>query len=243
MWLNEAQRYLGTADGAGERVAAGLRALLRDRDRGPVLVLATLWPEFWDELTARPPGGADPHAQARELLAGHDIPVPAAFTDEAAARAGGGGGSAADPGGRREPGRAGDPVPGRGAGTAGPLPQRTPRRPGADPRRDGRLPAGHAPRLAPGLPGDGRARVPDRHRLGPAARRLAGAGAGLHRQALQGSPRAAGTNPAPPRPRRPGQPRRRAGLAAGRLSRPARPPGSPRADPAGILLGRRSQLR
>ena len=45
-----------------------------------MLVLATLWPQYWDTLTARPPGGADPHAQARELLAGHDIPVPAAFT-------------------------------------------------------------------------------------------------------------------------------------------------------------------
>ena len=50
-------------------------------------------------------------------------------------------------------------------------------------------------------------------------------------------------DPAPPRPRCPGQPRRRAGLAAGRLSRPARPPCSPRADPAGSLLGGRSQLR
>ena len=63
-------------------MAAGLRELLRDRARGPVLVLATLWPEYWDELTARPPEGADPHAQARELLAGHDIRVPAAFTAE-----------------------------------------------------------------------------------------------------------------------------------------------------------------
>ena len=44
-----------------------------------MLVLATLWPQFWDGLTARPEGGADPHAQARELLDGHDITVPAAF--------------------------------------------------------------------------------------------------------------------------------------------------------------------
>ena len=82
VWLNEAQRYLSRTDGAGERVAAGLRDLLRDLGRGPVLVLATPWPEFWDELTARPPGGADPHAQARELLVGHDIPVPDVFTVE-----------------------------------------------------------------------------------------------------------------------------------------------------------------
>jgi hypothetical protein len=47
-----------------------------------VLVLATLWPQFWDELAARPPEGADPHAQARELVAGGNIHVPAAFTGE-----------------------------------------------------------------------------------------------------------------------------------------------------------------
>ena len=81
VWLNEAQFYLDVADGGlGERVAAGLRELLRDPARAPVLVLATLWPQFWDALTARPAGGADPHAQARELLAGRDIKVPAAFT-------------------------------------------------------------------------------------------------------------------------------------------------------------------
>ena len=82
VWLNEAQRYLDTADATGERVAAGLRELLRERGRGPVLVLPTLWPDYWAELTVRPPGGADPHAQARELLTGHDIPVPAKFDDD-----------------------------------------------------------------------------------------------------------------------------------------------------------------
>ncbi len=84
VWLNEAQFYLDTAEaGLGERVAAGLRGLrglLRDPVRAPVLVLATMWPQYWHDLTARPAGGADPHAQARELLAGHDITVPAAFT-------------------------------------------------------------------------------------------------------------------------------------------------------------------
>ena len=43
-------------------------------------MLATVWPEYWHTLTARPAGGDDRHAQARELLAGHDITVPAAFT-------------------------------------------------------------------------------------------------------------------------------------------------------------------
>ena len=81
VWLNEAQFYLDTAEaGLGERVAAGLRELLRDPGRAPVLVLATVWPQFWGALTVRPAGGEDRHAQARELLAGHDITVPAAFT-------------------------------------------------------------------------------------------------------------------------------------------------------------------
>jgi hypothetical protein len=33
VWLNEAQRYLNTASGTGEQVAARLRELLRDRAR------------------------------------------------------------------------------------------------------------------------------------------------------------------------------------------------------------------
>jgi hypothetical protein len=85
VWLNESQFYLDPAEaglgervaaGLGERVAAGLRELLRDPGRAPVLVLATLWPQYWHDLTARSAGGADPHAQARELLAGHDIIGP-----------------------------------------------------------------------------------------------------------------------------------------------------------------------
>jgi hypothetical protein len=81
VWLNEAQHYLDPPDSQlGERVAAGLRELLRDPARAPVLVLATLWPEYWHGLAAGPAGGADLHAQARELLDGHDITVPAAFT-------------------------------------------------------------------------------------------------------------------------------------------------------------------
>ncbi|WP_189554693.1 hypothetical protein [Streptomyces lavendofoliae] len=77
VWLNEAQFYL-TADRLGEQVAAELRTLLRDRRRGPVLVLATLWPNYWDALTAR--AGRELHPQARELLDGHRIGVPDAFT-------------------------------------------------------------------------------------------------------------------------------------------------------------------
>jgi len=47
VWLNEAQFYLDPAEaGLGERVAAGLRELLRALGRAPVLVLATMWPQF-----------------------------------------------------------------------------------------------------------------------------------------------------------------------------------------------------
>lgn len=78
VWLNEAQLYL-RPDPFGEQVAAGLRSLLYDPRRGPVLVLATLWPEHWDTLTARTE--PDRHSHARELLRGHRIHVPDAFTE------------------------------------------------------------------------------------------------------------------------------------------------------------------
>ncbi|WP_435611221.1 hypothetical protein [Streptomyces sp. C10-9-1] len=77
VWLNEAQDYLGP-DPLGERVAAGLRELLHDPSRAPVLVLGTLWPGHWDTLTIR--ATPDRHANARELLGGHKIDVPDAFT-------------------------------------------------------------------------------------------------------------------------------------------------------------------
>jgi hypothetical protein len=48
VWLNEAQFYLDPPEaGLGEKVAAGLRELLRDPGQAPVLMLATLWPGFW----------------------------------------------------------------------------------------------------------------------------------------------------------------------------------------------------
>ena len=72
VWLNEAQEYLSGND--GERVAAGLRTLLADPARAPALVLGTLWPEHHASLTR------NPAAQARQLLDGTVIQVPAAFT-------------------------------------------------------------------------------------------------------------------------------------------------------------------
>ncbi|MEV5899408.1 hypothetical protein [Streptomyces sp. NPDC052127] len=77
VWLNEAQFYL-EADPLGEQVAAGLRELLHDPSRAPVLILGTLWPEHWDTLTTRTT--PDRHPGARELIGGHKIDVPDAFT-------------------------------------------------------------------------------------------------------------------------------------------------------------------
>ena len=74
IWLNEAQLYLLEAPtDAAERAAAALRTLLADSARGPVLVLATLWPEYWDALTCKP-------GTRRTLLEGRRITVPGKFT-------------------------------------------------------------------------------------------------------------------------------------------------------------------
>ncbi|GLZ79498.1 hypothetical protein Afil01_43050 [Actinorhabdospora filicis] len=88
VWLNEAQFYLAPTEASlGERIAAGLRTLLYDRVRSPVLVLATLWPQYWDTLTARPePGGTDRYPQTRELLAGTRVNVEDRFTAADVAR-------------------------------------------------------------------------------------------------------------------------------------------------------------
>ncbi|MEU3317385.1 hypothetical protein ABZ743_32570 [Streptomyces sp. NPDC006662] len=92
VWLNEAQHYLlSSTSSLGERVVAGLRALLQDQARSPILVLGTVWPEYWAALTALPKAGApDMHEQARKLLAGTNISVPSSFStaDLAAIRRG-----------------------------------------------------------------------------------------------------------------------------------------------------------
>ncbi|WP_203780971.1 tetratricopeptide repeat protein [Paractinoplanes rishiriensis] len=82
VWLNEAQLYLSPPDTRlGERIAAGLRTLLHDLGRRPVLILATLWPEHWNTLTVRPGRDQpDVHAQARDVLTGTDLDVPTSFT-------------------------------------------------------------------------------------------------------------------------------------------------------------------
>ncbi|WP_333770264.1 hypothetical protein [Streptomyces sp. IBSBF 2435] len=85
IWLDEGQRYLGPR-GAGEAVAARLRELLRSAEAAPVLLIGTMWPRYWGELTAQPRDGkADPHHHARALLTGCEIDVPDTFTGEALA--------------------------------------------------------------------------------------------------------------------------------------------------------------
>jgi hypothetical protein len=82
VWLNELQHYLLAEDtNATEAIAAGLRSLLADAARGPVLVLGTTWPEFWKILTdTPPPGRPQRRSQARELLSSAtSIVVPDAF--------------------------------------------------------------------------------------------------------------------------------------------------------------------
>lgn len=87
VWLNEAQHYLGDPQ-TGERVAAALHALLIEPERGPVLVLGTLWSEYADQYTALPaPRGPDPHSRVRELLAGRMVSVPDSFDTNALAAA------------------------------------------------------------------------------------------------------------------------------------------------------------
>ncbi|MFE1077528.1 tetratricopeptide repeat protein [Nocardiopsis alba] len=80
LWLNEAQEYL---DGpSGETVAA---ALLRRLDaEGPLIVIATLWPDHHQTLTRRSGQGADDqHGNARELLVqAHYTNVPKTFAEQ-----------------------------------------------------------------------------------------------------------------------------------------------------------------
>ncbi|NEE23026.1 helix-turn-helix domain-containing protein [Streptomyces sp. SID7499] len=79
VWLNEAQHYLGDSQ-AGEQIAAALHNLLTRPERGPILVLGTLWPEYAHQYMALPiPGHSDPHSRTRELLAGRTLIVPDTF--------------------------------------------------------------------------------------------------------------------------------------------------------------------
>jgi hypothetical protein len=65
VWLDELQRYLGSEDSVTGGV---VRALLGPPH--PAVIIATLWPSWYQAWTEVPasPGGADPHAREREIL-------------------------------------------------------------------------------------------------------------------------------------------------------------------------------
>ncbi|WP_353946004.1 transcriptional regulator [Streptomyces sp. HUAS MG91] len=89
VWLNDAQQYFGVGEKTSERISAAVHSRLTDGDRGPVLILGTLWPEYADAFMALPEaGGPDSYARIRELLAGRLIELPDSF-DEAAIQAAG----------------------------------------------------------------------------------------------------------------------------------------------------------
>ncbi|MFB7444870.1 hypothetical protein ACFC01_42390 [Streptomyces mirabilis] len=86
IWLNETQHYLfnASAPELGERIAAGLPALLVTPERGPVLILGTIWPEHFAALAGPPATDVfDRRAQARALLAGRDLAMTSTFADAA----------------------------------------------------------------------------------------------------------------------------------------------------------------
>ncbi|MFI8234937.1 hypothetical protein ACIGDI_39700 [Streptomyces sp. NPDC085900] len=83
VWLNESHYYFGDLT-AGERIAAAVHLLLTSPQRGPVLVLGTLWPGYVKQYTALPDAGeADPHNRVRHLLAGRTVSVPTVFDPRA----------------------------------------------------------------------------------------------------------------------------------------------------------------
>ncbi|MER6048320.1 hypothetical protein ABT168_12785 [Streptomyces sp. NPDC001793] len=86
LWLNELQRYLlpnGQADPDG-KAASALITLLAEPDRGPVLIVGTLWHDPHSTLTQQPrdPSARDPHQQARALLKGSTIKIPEDFSGD-----------------------------------------------------------------------------------------------------------------------------------------------------------------
>ncbi|WP_256726546.1 tetratricopeptide repeat protein [Streptomyces acidiscabies] len=90
LWLNEANLYLLVKNYAAQ-VSASLQAVLTDPQRGPVLVLGTMWPDFWEKLT-------EPRFEDDDLDTGmgavHQladlavtVKMPATFTSKELARA------------------------------------------------------------------------------------------------------------------------------------------------------------
>ncbi|MFD5464970.1 hypothetical protein ACFWIQ_19395 [Kitasatospora sp. NPDC127059] len=81
LWLDEAQSFLTGPE--GETAAAALRTRLEGP--GPVVIIATLWPAYYRDLTVTPtPSSADRHPNVRALLGPvRVVDVPGTFTDQA----------------------------------------------------------------------------------------------------------------------------------------------------------------
>ncbi|MFE1989598.1 hypothetical protein [Streptomyces mirabilis] len=60
LWLNEAHLYFLVKDYTAQ-VSSALQALLTDSQRGPVLVLGTMWPTYWNHLADDPAEGDELH--------------------------------------------------------------------------------------------------------------------------------------------------------------------------------------
>jgi hypothetical protein len=83
LWLDDLRGFLSPASGEdGGKIAAGLRGLLADRSRAPVLIFGTLWREDWSTFTADRKGDQpDGLSRARELLSSAEtIRVPEEFS-------------------------------------------------------------------------------------------------------------------------------------------------------------------
>ncbi|WP_328974115.1 hypothetical protein [Streptomyces canus] len=60
LWLNEAQLYFLVKDSTAQ-VSSALQALLTDSQRGPVLVVGTMWPTYWNHLADDAADGDELH--------------------------------------------------------------------------------------------------------------------------------------------------------------------------------------
>ncbi len=94
VWLDDAHNYLGPASQLADDTAERLIELIAAPDGGPVLVAATLWPYYWQQLTAQPrragqAGAGEGLSYVPALLESATyIQVPSAFaTDDLAAAA------------------------------------------------------------------------------------------------------------------------------------------------------------
>ncbi|WP_409463813.1 hypothetical protein [Amycolatopsis sp. GA6-003] len=87
VWIPSAERYLSPGDdGIGNEVAECLRNLLHKAASAPILILASLTPEHWQDLTAPSAGGAD-RSHVQLLLRGTSLTVPGTFTETEVSRA------------------------------------------------------------------------------------------------------------------------------------------------------------